>query len=281
MIDYRDKSALVTGAASGIGKALAEALAARGANVIVVDVNADGAKEVAARLNGHAIVTDIARPDAPARLIEEAYAHVGRLDLVCSNAGIGRRRRALKETLDADAERLFAINFFAGIRLAQAYAAKLVGGAWGRMLFTASENSLSLPSAVRNSRMAFYAATKHALLIAIEWMAAEMGDTPLSLHLLFPGAVYTPLIAAAIPDPSKAPAELELIMPERCAELALKGMDLGLFYIPTQPHLATDMLPRTKGIAEALRRWGSGHSNSYRRAHPLQRVSVDVPQLPG
>lgn len=256
MIDYRGKAALVTGAASGIGKALAAALAARGARVVLADVNADGVKSAAASIGGHPIVCDLADPAVPARLIEEAYAQNGRLDLVCSNAGIGRRRRVLQEALDADVERLFAINFFAGLRLAQAYAAKLTGGARGRVLLTASENSLSVPQMVRNSRLAFYAATKHALLIAAEWMAVEMGETPLDVHVLMPGAVYTPLVAAAIPDPSKVPAELELIMPERCAELALKGMDLGLFYIPTQRHLAADMIPRTKGVEESLKALG-------------------------
>jgi NAD(P)-dependent dehydrogenase (short-subunit alcohol dehydrogenase family) len=266
MIDYQGKTALVTGAASGIGKALAHALKARGANVVLADMNAEGVKTSAGEIGGRAIVCDLARPETPAALIEEAYAAHGRLDLVCSNAGIGRRRRVLKETVDADVERLFAVNLFAGVRLAQAYAAKLGQGSKedirGRILFTASENSLSVPAMVRNSRLAFYAATKHALLIVAEWMAVEMGakgeDAPLDVHVLMPGAVYTPLVASAIPDPANAPAALELIMPERCAELALKGMDLGLFYIPTQPHLATDMFPRTRGVAEALKALGIG-----------------------
>jgi NAD(P)-dependent dehydrogenase (short-subunit alcohol dehydrogenase family) len=260
MIDYRGKAALVTGAASGIGRALAQVLKARGADVVLADVNAAGVKKSAGEIGGRAIVCDLARTGTPAELVEEAYAAHGRLDLVCSNAGIGRRRRILKENVDADVERLFAVNLFAGVRLAQAYAAKLGEGAQdnirGRILFTASENSLSLPSMVRNSRLAFYAATKHALLIVAEWMAAEMGDTPLDVHVLMPGAVYTPLVASAIPDPANAPAALELIMPETCAAIALKGMDLGLFYIPTQAHLATDMLPRTKGIEEALKALG-------------------------
>jgi len=109
---------------------------------------------------------------------------------------------------------------------------------------------------VKNSRLAFYAATKHSLLIVAEWMKTEMGDTPLDVHVLMPGAVYTPLVAAAIPDPANAPKDLELIMPERCAEIALKGMDLGLFYIPTQPHLAEDMLLRTQGVQDALKALG-------------------------
>ncbi len=258
MIEYRGKTALVTGAASGIGKALAEALAGRGADVILADINHAGVRNAAAAIGetARAIACDLADAEAPARLLEQCYAHSGRLDLICSNAGIGRRRRVLTESVDEDVERLFAINLFAGIRLAQAYAAKLSGGARGRILFTGSENSLSVPAMVRNSRLAFYAATKHSLLIAAEWMAVEMGDTPLDVHVLMPGAVYTPLVAGAIPDPAKAPAELELIMPERCAEIALKGMDLGLFYIPTQPHLATDMAPRTKGVQEALKSLG-------------------------
>lgn len=260
MIDYRRKAALVTGAASGIGKALAHALKARGANVVLADIDAAGVKKSAGEIGGHAIVCDLARTETPAELIEEAYAAHGRLDLVCSNAGIGRRRRVLKENVDADVERLFAVNLFAGVRLAQAYAAKLGHGEKGRILFTASENSLSLPSMVRNSRLAFYAATKHALLIVAEWMAVEMGakmeDAPLDVHVLMPGAVYTPLVASAIPDPANAPDALELIMPETCAAIALKGIDIGLFYIPTQAHLATDMLPRMRGIEEALKALG-------------------------
>lgn len=256
MIDYRGTTALVTGAASGIGKAMAAALKARGANVVLADVNEDGVKNAAREIGGHAVVCDLADPDVPARLIAEAFAQKGRLDLVCSNAGVGHRRRALQETFDDRLERLFEINLFAGVRLAQAYAAKLESGARGRILFTASENSLSVPAMVKNSRLAFYAATKHSLLIVAEWMKTEMGDTPLDVHVLMPGAVYTPLVAAAIPDPANAPKELELIMPERCAEIALKGMDLGLFYIPTQPHLAEDMIPRTQGVQDALKALG-------------------------
>ena len=256
MIDYRGTTVLVTGAASGIGKAMAQALAARGASVVLADMNADGVKKAAGEVGGHAIVSDLAQPEAPARLIEDAFARNGRLDLVCSNAGIGHRRRILKETFDAEMKRLFEINFFSGVRLAQAYVSKLKDGARGRILFTASENSLSVPAAVRNSRIGFYAATKHSLLIVAEWMKVEIGDTPLDIHVLMPGSVYTPMIAAALPDPAMAPKELEMIMPERCAEIALKGMDLGLFYIPTQPHLAADMIPRTQGVQDAVKALG-------------------------
>jgi hypothetical protein len=90
----------------------------------------------------------------------------------------------------------------------------------------------------------------------MEWLRIEQEQGPLDLHVLMPGAVYTPLIAANLPDPAQAPAELELIMPEQCAAIALKGMDLGLFYIPTQAHLLEDMQPRLNGVASALEALG-------------------------
>ena len=259
MIDYRDSTALVTGAASGIGRALAAALAARGARVVLADVNAELLDQAAREIGAAAaVVTDLAEPDAPARLVRSAFAFDGRLDLVCSNAGIGRNRRILDEDFDdAALRRLFDVNLFAGLRIAQAYAGVLrTAKDRGRLLLTCSENSLSVPAAVKGARLGMYAATKHALLIAAEWLRDETQGDPFSVHTLMPGAVYTPLVQKALPDPSRAPKALELIMPERCAEVALRGLDEGLFYIPTQPHLAVDVGPRYEAINAAVRTLG-------------------------
>jgi len=259
MIDYQGTTTLVTGGASGIGKALAGALLTRGARVILADVNRELLETTAEALGGlPTIVTDLAATDAPGRLVDAAFAIDGRLDLICSNAGIGRGKRVLEEDFDdAALTRLFNVNLFAGLRIAQAYAAALRRvGARGRLLLTCSENSLSVPAAVKGARLGMYAATKHALLIAAEWLRDETQGDPFALHALMPGAVYTPLVARSLPDPQRAPKELELIMPERCAEVALRGMDLELFYIPTQPHLATDMGPRHDGVAAAVRALG-------------------------
>lgn len=248
MIEYRGQRVLVTGGGSGIGKALAEALAARGAHIVVADVNADGAEAVANAVKGEAIACDLADPAAPARLIAAA-SEAGPLALVCSNAGIGRNKRVLNES-DEETARVFAVNFSAGVRLAQAYAAALGEGARGRILFTASENSLSIPAAIKGRGLGAYAASKHALLAAAEWLRDEADQ--FDIHVLLPGAVYTPLIAKALPDPALVPPGLGLIMPERCAELALRGMDLGLFYIPTHSHIVHDMRARSDGVAAAL-----------------------------
>lgn len=255
MIDHTGTTALVTGGASGIGKALAQALKARGATVIIADVNEATLQAAAVDLgNGtHALVCDLAAAHEPARLVERAHALTGRLDLVCSNAGIGLNKRVLRQPIDAHADRLMNVNLFAGIRLAQAYAAKLAQtSARGRMLFTASENALSIPAAVKGAGLGLYAATKHALLIMLEWLRDESSSAPIDIHVLLPGAVYTPLVAKNLPDPAMAPPALNLIMPARCAEIALRGMDLGLFYIPTQRHLVDDMQPRMEAIRASV-----------------------------
>ncbi|MGE0740943.1 MAG: SDR family NAD(P)-dependent oxidoreductase [Hyphomonadaceae bacterium] len=258
MIDYRDTTVLVTGAASGIGKALAQALAARGASIVLADVNEDLLAETAQQIGPDTltVAVDLAAPDAAAALIEKAHGWRGRLDLVCSNAGIGHNKTVAKDPLGAAAERLFAVNFFAAAHIAQAYLRTLgAGGARGRLMITGSENSLSAPAAVKGRGLGLYGATKHGVLILAEWLRDESAAV-LDVHVLMPGAVYTPLIARGLPDPSKAPPQLGLIMPERCAELALKGMDLGLFYIPTHAHIGDDIRPRYEGVLDALKQLG-------------------------
>lgn len=259
MIDYNGKTALVTGAASGIGAALAKALATRGAQVLCADVNAEGVAGTVEDIGGNAvaITCDLANPAGAGQLLGDAWKTAGKLDLVCSNAGIGESAGVAQTRFDENMARLFEVNLFAGMKLAQGYAGRLEDtGERGRFMVTASENSLSLPSAVRGGKMAFYGATKHALLIAMEWFRIEQAGGVLDLHVLMPGAVYTPLVARALPDPSRAPPQLELIMPEQCAEIALRGMDLDLFYIPTQAHLLEDMQPRLRDIEAALQALG-------------------------
>lgn len=259
MIDYAGKIALVTGGASGIGLAIARGLRARGARLVIADM-VETTLDAAYHEFGSDAVTircDLAEPSAPAKLLDDAWRSFGRLDLVCSNAGIGHNRKIVKETFDDSVARLFNVNLMAGVRLAQAYFMRLTQEkAKGHILFTGSENSLSVPSAVKGRGLALYAASKHGILIAAEWLRDETADGPLSIHVLLPGAVYTPLISKMLPDPTKAPAILNLIMPERCAEIALKGMDLGLFYIPTQKHLFDDMMPRVDGIKTSLEKLG-------------------------
>jgi NAD(P)-dependent dehydrogenase (short-subunit alcohol dehydrogenase family) len=257
MIDYRGTTALVTGGGSGIGRALAHALAARGAHVIAADINGAGAAETVEAIGGTAMTVDLAAPGAAAALVSDAFGVNGRVDVIASNAGVGYSKRLLKANYDDPGiARLFEVNLFAAMRIAQAYVGELEArGQRGRLVITGSENSLSVPAAVKGAGLGLYAASKHAVLIAAEWLRDELegAGKPLDLHILMPGGVYTPMIARSLPaDPAAWPPELGMILPERCAELALAGIDAGRFHIPTHAHLADDMGPRAASVLETL-----------------------------
>jgi short-subunit dehydrogenase len=262
VIDYNGKTAMVTGAASGIGRALAEALAERGARVLLVDRDEEKLDEATrAILGAQSVVVDLFDPAATTKLVASAFDQMGRIDLICSNAGVGRGGRGVvDESLDLSVTQLFEVNLFAAMRLAQAYAQKLAEtGGRGRLMITASEHSLSLPKTAPPSRgMSLYAASKHAVLIVAEWMRAEfrVGKTPIDVHVLMPGMTYTALIARVLKNPADAPPEVGLIMPDRCAEIALRGIDLGLFYIPTHAHIPDHMRPRLEGVTAAVEALG-------------------------
>ncbi|OYQ28270.1 hypothetical protein CHU93_09140 [Sandarakinorhabdus cyanobacteriorum] len=256
MIDWNGQRVLITGAASGIGRALAVQLAQRGAQVAAADINADGVAETARLCGGDALVIDLSDGAAGPRAVEQLVARHGRLDAVFANAGIGYTRRLLKADLDDPGlSRLWEINMLGPTRLAQALVSAAEAGGWrGRLVITGSENSLSLPPSIQNFGNGLYAAAKHGVLILAEWLATECrnGGKPLDVHVLLPGGVYTGLTAAGLgPDPAKWPADMGIILPERAAELCLKGLDLGLFHIPTHAHLIDDMGWRHGSVAAA------------------------------
>ena len=261
MIDYKGQVALVTGGASGIGRELALALAARGARVLVADIDGDGAAATAAASGGAALQVDLAEPGAAAGLLDRAWGLAGKVDFIVSNAGMGSGpgpKRLLKADLDAQrVAAMFEVNMFAAIRLAQAYVPRLeAAGGRGRLMITGSDNSLSVPDAVKSFGLGLYAASKHGVLVLAEWLRAECtgGGKPLDVHVLLPGGVYTGMTADGLgPDPAGWPANMHIITPDRCAEIALAGLDAGLFWIPTHRHLADDTEPRHAGVANAVR----------------------------
>lgn len=258
---WKDQHVLVTGAASGIGRALASAFVSRGARVSAADIDAAKMTSVAAAIGATPIACDVSDRAQVDAMFASAEATHGAIGLVCANAGIGRNKAVLAIT-DGHLDQLFGANFRSAIYTAQAYRAHLDRvGAAGRILFTASENSLSLPDAVRGMRLGAYAATKHGMLILVEWLREEMRGQPLSPALLFPGPVESEPMRAAresgrlgegMDTERKAAFEQQLISPEQCAERAIAGLDKGLFYIPTHAHILTDMQARNSELEAAF-----------------------------
>jgi 3-oxoacyl-[acyl-carrier protein] reductase len=111
-MELENKVAIVTGAASGFGRAIAAAYAREGAQVACLDVDVAGAEAVAAGLGGaaRAFACDVADGAAVRAAVEAAHAAFGRLDVVVNNAGVSHRNRPLLEVEEAEFDRVFAVN---------------------------------------------------------------------------------------------------------------------------------------------------------------------------
>lgn len=175
---------LVTGAASGIGRATAVALAAAGAEVVGSD-----RPEAIGAVPGRAIACDLAEDGAPARLAAEAEAALGRVDVLVNCAGVGLYGAAAD--LEADAvRRLLAVNLAAPVELTRALLPAMLERGSGHVV-----NVGSVVGFVGRPNEALYAASKAALATFTESLRAEVRPYGVSASLVAPAAVETSFFA--------------------------------------------------------------------------------------
>jgi 3-oxoacyl-[acyl-carrier protein] reductase len=181
--------AIVTGAASGIGHAIAEALAAAGARVLAADRKPP--PEWSPFSPGSAIYSltaDLVESFQPARIVEEAVRQLGGVDIVVNNAAI--LRLALIDNVDAAAiGEAFTVNVAAPLLLVAAAAAKLKESKCGRVINIGSVNS----QFATRAGGAVYTATKHAVAGLTKAMAVEFGPYGVTANYIMPGPVLTPM----------------------------------------------------------------------------------------
>lgn len=195
-MQIEQRVAVVTGAASGIGRALCLALAERGARgVIVCDIDAGGAAAVAARLEsaGHralAVTADMASAADVAALVDRAQDEFGPIDLFCSNAGIIVGGGV--ELDDKAWTRMWAVNVQSHVYAARAVLPGMLARGEGYLVFTASAAGL-----LTQLGSAPYAVTKHALVALAEWLSITHGDSGIGVSCLCPQAVTTNLLATS------------------------------------------------------------------------------------
>ncbi|GGC77965.1 SDR family NAD(P)-dependent oxidoreductase [Chelatococcus reniformis] len=198
----RDKAVLVTGAASGIGRATVLALAREGARVIAADRSAAGAAAVAEAVRaagGEAIdvVADVAREDDVAAMVETAVRRFGRLDGAVNNAGIGGAETgsAGKRTAEiprAAWDRIIAVNL-TGVWLGMTHEIAAMQATGGAIVNVASVGGVvGLPTA------AAYTASKHGVVGLTKAAAIEYGAAAIRINAVCPGYIETPLIQASL-----------------------------------------------------------------------------------
>lgn len=268
----KDKTVLVTGGARGIGKGIARACLEEGARVVITNLDIAVGKATEAEFSSlgsiRALRCDGTDRAAVDELMDDVWATEGPVDIVFSNAGRG----VSVPTLDAPIEQvhsLFATNYDSAIHLAQSYIPRMIAlDRPGHMMFTGSEHSVGLPAGNEGLNFGFYGATKHALLALAEWLRADTTDTPVSISLLMPGPVLTEGLASTFKildaDPDNAQIrqqfskEVEALLRERiittqeCARVALEGLKQGLFYIPTQRYITSDINRRHQELEQAF-----------------------------
>jgi len=223
--------AVVTGGASGIGRALARRLAAEGAHaVVVVDRDGAGAASVADELGcpvrlGFALdVTDEDSVRAAAARIER---EVGPIDLWASNAGVATGQ-GLGD--NDDWERSVGVHIMAHVYAARHVLPGMVARGRGHFLVTASAAGL-----LTEVFLAPYSVTKHGAVAIAEWLAIQHGDSGVTFSCLCPQAVRTPMTAG---DGGAAVAVSELIEPEQVAADVVAAIAEGRFLILPHPEVA-------------------------------------------
>jgi NAD(P)-dependent dehydrogenase (short-subunit alcohol dehydrogenase family) len=186
-MQLKDRVAVVTGGASGIGLAMARRFVAQGARAVVLaDLDRERSAQAAAAIGAHAAVLDVAAEGAIERLVGETEARHGPIDLFCSNAGI--TAIGGPELPDADWLHVMDVNLMAHVRAARALLPRMLARGGGYLLQTASAAGLL------SQFDAPYAVSKHAAVAFAEWLSITYGDRGIRVSCLCPGAVDTPLL---------------------------------------------------------------------------------------
>lgn len=234
------KVVVVTGAAEGIGAALARRFAKEGAaHVAVVDRNAEGAAATAKAIGGKAYAVDVSNPDQMAAMVAAVEADQGRIDLFCSNAGIGDGdpdRNNAASSPDAVWMRAWGVNVMAHVYAARAALPGMMARGEGYFL-----NTVSAAGLLSQIGGAVYSTTKHAAIGFAESLAITNGDAGIKVSVLCPQGVDTAMLRQG-GDPSAQPQNLDGVMtPDEVAESVIQGLAAETFLILTHPQVLTYM----------------------------------------
>jgi NAD(P)-dependent dehydrogenase (short-subunit alcohol dehydrogenase family) len=236
-MELAGKVAVVTGGASGIGRALCRRFASEGASVVVADIDAPGAAAVAQEVGGLAVPGDMSVEADVTALVDAARLSFDRIDLFCANAGIlwgappGDPAAVIGPDAPDDAwERMWRVNVLSHVYTARAVVPLMLDQGGGHILVTAS--AAGLLTVLGNAP---YAVTKHAAVALAEWLAITYGDQGLRVSCLCPEFVRTDMLALAGERMAKAPGVVE---PEDVAAAVVEGLRDERFLILPHPQVA-------------------------------------------
>lgn len=223
---------VITGAARGIGRAIAERLHAEGARLVLADVLEDPLAETAAALNVPAVAGDCASDEGARRLVDQAREHLGEIDCFIGNAGIARG-----DGLDGSSEHDWAdsweVNVMAHVRATRLLLPRWLERGSGRYVLTASAAGL-----LTVLGQPTYAVTKHAAESYAEWLAVTYGHRGVNVHAICPQGVLTDMypgtgdggVADIIGNDGALP-------PAAVAEALVRAVEAGEFLVLPHPEV--------------------------------------------
>jgi len=252
------KIVLVTGGAQGIGRALCQRFHAEGArHVVVADLDAAGATEVATQIGGTAMRCDVSRADDVARTVDRVQAELGPVDLLCSNAGILEHDPDPANAASASDEswaRNWAVNVMGHVHTARAVLPTMIARREGFIL-----NTISAAGLLSQIGSATYSTTKHAALGFTEYLALTHRDDGIKVATLCPQGVNTAMARGAS---GCEPALLDgLLSADAVADAVIEGLAAEHFLILPHPQV-TDYVRRKAADPD---RWVGGIAKLRRR----------------
>lgn len=195
MFELNDQTAIVTGAATGIGEAIAIRLSAAGATVAVADINLVAANQTAASIErAFAIQVDVTNAQSVAHAVAEVLAKTQRIDILVNNAGIGGKAAPVWEQTDEDWQKIIAINMTGPFNFCRAVLPHMRSRKYGRIV-----NVASIAGKEGNPRMAPYSATKAAVIGMTKSIGKEVALDGVCVNAVSPAVVRTKLLEQLTP----------------------------------------------------------------------------------
>lgn len=269
MRDLAGRAAVVTGAASGIGKSLAGRLAAEGMSVMLADVERRALDQAAAEIGGMAstkvipVVTDVSDPKSVAALADRAFEEFGAVHVLCNNAGVFQGG-LLWECTTADFDWTLGVNLWGILHASQSFVPRMLTQGEDAHIV----NTVSMAGLATTAYCAPYEVSKFAAAAATECLAHDLASqgAPIKVSLLCPGSVDTEIArsrrnrperysgaqttGAAFVEEALAGTTAAGAHPDAVAEMVLEAIHEETFLVPTTGSFRRQILDRANALAD-------------------------------
>src|SRR4051812_1447471 len=195
-LDLKNQTAIVTGAATGIGEAIATRLAAAGATVAIADLDADAAAGAASSIQGaFPVQMDVTSAASVGAAVEQVLARTGRIDILVNNAGVAGKAAPITEQSEEDWNRIIAVNMTGPFHCMRAVLPQMRERKYGRIV-----NIASIAGKEGNPNMVPYSATKAALIGMTKAVAKEVATDGVCVNAVAPAVVQTKILDQLTPQ---------------------------------------------------------------------------------